>query len=406
VPTDRPIRSVLRGRCGLAAAASAALTLLATTALPTQAGAAGAFLGGLRSGSPASVTTVPGNGDINPYGVAVVSIPSVGALVHGSVLVSNFNDAANNQGTGTTIVELPAGAAGLTSATAPVFATIAPTSSPANQCPGGIGLTTALAVLPGGWVVVGSLPTQAGMLSAADRGCLLVINAMGHVASVITGHHLNGPWDMTATSSGDDAALFVTNVLNGTVAAAGGVVDRGTVVRLDLRLHDHQAPTVRDATVIGSGFAERTDPAALVVGPTGVGLSPDRRTLYVADTASNRIAAIANPLTRHSTASSGKDVFAGAPLNNPLGLATAPNGDIITVNGNDGNAVETAPNGAQVATRTLDNQGSPAGAGDLFGLAIGVPGTPQAGGLYFVDDFNTPGPGANSNSLNFQAPSP
>ena len=78
-----------------------------------------------------------------------------------------------------------------------------------------------------------------------------------------------------------------------------------------------------------------------------------------------------------------------------------PNGDIITVNGNDGNAVETAPNGTQAATLALDNQGSPAGAGDLFGLAIGAPATDQAGGLYFVDDFNTPGSGANTNSLNF-----
>jgi sugar lactone lactonase YvrE len=156
--------------------------------------------------------------------------------------------------------------------------------------------------------------------------------------------------------------------------------------------------------VIGSGFAERTDPAALVIGPTGVGLSPDGKTLYVADTAANRIAAIPNPLTRNRSALAGADVFAGAPLNNPLGLATAPNGDIITVNANDGNAVETTPEGTQVATLTLDAQGSPPGAGDLFGLAIGAPGTAQAGGLYFVDDFNTPGPGANTNSLNFRAP--
>jgi hypothetical protein len=379
----------------------APVALLAAIAVPAQAGAATSFLGGLSAGPPSSVTAVPAKGDINPYGVAVVRIPSVGDLVHGDVLVSNFNDSANSQGTGTTIVEVHRGATGPASASATVFAQIQPTSSPANKCPGGIGLTTALSILPGGWVVVGSLPTQAGTLSASDKGCLLVINNMGQVVKVIAGHHLNGPWDMTATSSGRDAELFVTNVLNGTVAAAGSVVDEGTVVRVNLRLHDHDAPTVLNAAVIGSGFAERTDPAALVVGPTGVSLSPDQRTLYVADTASNRIAAIPDPLTRRSSALSGKDVFAGAPLNNPLGLATAPNGDIITVNANDGNAVETAPNGAQVATLTLDNQGDPGGAGDLFGLAIGAPGTAQAGGLYFVDDFNTVGTGANTNSLNF-----
>ena len=36
-------------------------------------------------------------------------------------------------------------------------------------------------------------------------------------------------------------------------------------------------------TIIGSGFDERTDPAALVIGPTGLGLAPNGA-LYVADT--------------------------------------------------------------------------------------------------------------------------
>jgi hypothetical protein len=321
------------------------------------------------------------------------------------VLVSNFNDSGNAQGTGTTIVQLPAGATGLaTHAPAPVFAQIDPTKAPANQCPGGIGLTTALVVLPGGWVIVGSLPTQAGTLSAADRGCLLAINQNGQVMSVITGHHLNGPWDMTATTNGHQAHLFVTNVLNGTVGAGGAVVNQGTVVRLDLGLHTSAAPSVEGSTIIGSGFAERTDPNALVVGPTGVGLSPDGHTLYVADTASNRIAAIANPLTRHSTAFTGSDLTAGTPLNNPLGLAVAANGDVVTVNAGDGNSVETSSAGTVVATKTLDNQAG--GGGNLFGLAVGAAGTPQAGGLYFVDDFNTPGSGANTNSLDFLAAAP
>ena len=49
-------------------------------------------------------STVPANGDINPYGVAVIQ-RSVGTLVKGDVLVSNFNNSANLQGAGTTIVE-------------------------------------------------------------------------------------------------------------------------------------------------------------------------------------------------------------------------------------------------------------------------------------------------------------
>ena len=47
-------------------------------------------------------STVPANGDVNPYGVALV-LRSRGSLVKGHILVSNFNNSANLQGTGTTI---------------------------------------------------------------------------------------------------------------------------------------------------------------------------------------------------------------------------------------------------------------------------------------------------------------
>ena len=59
--------------------------------------------------------------------------------------------------------------------------------------------------------------------------------------------------------------------------------------------------------VIGSGFAEHTDPAALVVGPTGLTLGRHGK-LYVADTASNRISAIPNASTRTRTAFTGADL--------------------------------------------------------------------------------------------------
>ena len=69
-------------------------------------------------------------------------------------------------------------------------------------------------------------------------------------------------------------------------------------------------------------------------------------------------------------------------LDGPLGLAIAPNGDIVTVNAGDGRAVETTPQGNQVANKFLDMTGTPPGSGALFGLAI----APRGGGLYFVDD--------------------
>ena len=58
-----------------------------------------------------TASTVPANGDVNPYGIAFVprGVPSWSTLKPGDVVVSNFNAASNTQGTGTTIVKLSPG---------------------------------------------------------------------------------------------------------------------------------------------------------------------------------------------------------------------------------------------------------------------------------------------------------
>jgi hypothetical protein len=319
-------------------------------------------------------STVPANGDVNPYGTAVVP-RSEGLLQKGSVLVSNFNDSNNTQGTGTTIVQVsPSGAV-------TQFAQINAASLP-GSCPGGVGLTTALSVLSSGWVIVGSLPTDAS--GTPQAGCLIVLDSHGKVRETFHGDGINGPWDMTALDGGAVAQLFVTNVLNGTVAAGGNVVNGGTVLRLLLVIAGNQPPKLVAVTKIGSGFAEQLNQAALVVGPTGVGLGANG-TLYVADTVNSRIAAIPNATARLGSAGAGMTVSQGNNLAGPLGLAIAPGGDILTVNGVNGDIVETTPSGQQVATAVLDNTvvpGEPNGNGTLFGLAVAPGGT----GVYFVDD--------------------
>ena len=156
-------------------------------------------------------------------------------------------------------------------------------------------------------------------------------------------------------------------------------------VQLDRRLlitsAPFQTPRVLASTRIGSGFPAKTDPDALVIGPTGVGLGQNG-TLYVADSVANRIAAIPGAAFRHSDDGPGRTVSKGAALNDPLGLAIAPNGDILTANGGNGNLVETTPFGAQVAVVTVDKNAG--GAGNLFGLAV----KPGADAVYFVDDFS------------------
>ncbi len=344
------MKATRRYAAALAAIVTATAGLLAGTSLAAGAASAGsfpAFVGPLHQVSTLA-STVPGNGDVNPYGVAVVP-RSTGNLGQGNVLVSNFNDKANTQGTGSTIVQVtPRGHVTL-------FAQV---SRQLPGCPGGVGLTTALVALRSGWVIVGSLPTQNGAVSGP--GCLIVLDQWGHVRETFAGRGINGPWDMTALDLGGQAALFVTNVLNGTVAAKGGTVFGGTVLRLIVRIPRDGLPWIQFRTIIGSGFPEKLDPAALVIGPTGVGLGRNG-VLYVADTLASRVGGIRDAVFRGFSAGRGFTVSRGNHLNGPLGLVIAPNGNILTVNSGDGNLVEITPSGFQIAVRTLDTSGSPPG---------------------------------------------
>ncbi len=357
------------------AAAVATLAALAATVAVGAVGAvpAGAapvpFLSHFHSVSVVG-STVPANGDQNPYGVANVPF-STGTLVRGDTLVSNFNSSNNLQGTGTTIVQVaPGGRVGL-------FARINPNLP---GCPGGVGLTTALSVLDDGYVVVGSLPVTNDGTGTPKAGCLIVLNSNGAPVETWAGNGINGPWDMTSVQVfGPFAELFVTNVLNGTVAAAGNEVDQGTVLRLSVFDPPGRPPALFASTTIATGFAEELNSSALVLGPTGVALGY-HGTLYVADTVHSRIAAVPFATGRFFPVfGGGFTVSEGDHLNAPLGLTLAPNGDLITVNGNDGNAVEVSPFGAQVDTVTIDPFDS---GGDLFGLAI----APGGNGVLFVDD--------------------
>jgi hypothetical protein len=102
--------------------------------------------------------------------------------------------------------------------------------------------------------------------------------------------------------------------------------------------------------------------------------------LYVADALANRVAAIPEALKRMTSAGTGNTVSKGKAINGPLGLAIAPNGNVLVTNGGDGNMVEVTPSGHQVAVKAVDTTG--AGGGTLFGLAV------TRVGVYFVNDGN------------------
>jgi hypothetical protein len=320
-------------------------------------------------------STTPVNGDINPYAIWPVT-RTTGSVTKGDVLVDNFNNSSNNQGTGTTIVDMhPDGK--LT-----VFASLPRTVA---GCPGGVGLTTAMVQLTAGWVIVGSLPSTNGLISTVGAGCLLVLSPGGKLAGTISGTYIDGPWDAAVKDDGPTAELFVSNTLIGLgrSSRAGTQVDKGDVVRLTLSETSTAVPKVTAETTVASGYPESPDASAFVKGPTGLVLGPSG-TLYVANNLGNVIDAVPDAATRSGSGGTGTAITSEGQLASPLGLALAPDGDLLAANAVNGKIVEIAPSGKQVGEYYADdNVGQePPGNGDLFDLAVN-----QAGdGILFVND--------------------
>jgi hypothetical protein len=270
--------------------------------------------------TPPSVSTIPPNGDVNPYGVAVVPHTLLGATVlqGGDILVSNFNNAQNLQGTGTTIVRINQQGHQSLFYQAPV-----------------VGLTAALGVLSDGIVIVGSLPTADGTAATVQAGSLLFIDPRGNLLGAINGQNfVNGPWGMAMHDFGGGVAqIFVSNVLS------------GSIIRFDLTYDGGgQTVSVRNAVIVGSGYSHRTDPAALVLGPSGLAYDAQHDILYVAESADNAIYALQGVAEATSSQGTGGMVFNDATkLHGPLDLTLTPSGHLIVANSDGSNADPNQP---------------------------------------------------------------
>jgi DNA-binding beta-propeller fold protein YncE len=192
-----------------------------------------------------------------------------------------------------------------------------------------------------------------------------VIDRFGNTVETLTDAKLlDGPWDLAVRDGGDQAQVFVTNVLS------------GTVTRIDFQIPAGGNPIVLSKTQIASGYLIRTDSAAFVVGPTGLAYDADKDVLYVASTGDNAIFAIPSAAKRANDAGMGDLVSNdNAHLHGPLGLALAPNGDLLTSNGDAVNPdpnqlneiVEFTATGQFVAEIQVDTTGT---AGGAFGIAL------------------------------------
>src|SRR5271157_3138388 len=313
-----------------------------------------------------TATTVAANGDNNPYGVAFIpkDFPAGGKLKPGDILVSDFNSTSTGtsvQATGVSIVSIdPAG-----------------NTKTFFQGPQGLGLNTALGVLPGGFIIVGNTPrTMVNGTATVAPGSLLILDRNGNLKETLDAsnplYNLDGPWGLTIVNQGSTSHVFVSNVLN------------GTVTRIDMTASRHgKPPKVMDAVVVASGYTVGTNAAALVVGPQGLAFDARRHVLYVASTADNAIFTVLHPLKATSSSEPPGPGTVFVPptdvhLNGPLSLALAPNGHLLVTNGDAillnappplfNLILEYNPQGKFVAQLPIDNTGT---AGGAFGLAIG-----------------------------------
>ena len=338
-------------------------------------------------------------GDQNPYGL-VVAPATAGLITQGDIIVCNFNDATiatppsgNVQGTGTTIVGLHPGS---------------------NSQPYHIAQSADLL----GCDALAMLPDDSISAAAWASNLNPLVSATGTVGTPFAGDTFNGPWGeaFVAATASQPAALYVSSAPgnNGVVAGAGSSTSPGTINRISLDTNNVQT----SLTEVVTGFCSGGAPGA-IYGPAGLTYDPTSDTLYVVDTSSASVIALAGvsaipqdgvvvngqctattptpvPTFSGPSMASARVVAHGAPFNTPLSAALLKNGDLVVGNADIG---LTAPS----ATTNLLIEVSPVVPGGFVGQPLqidtGAPGaifgiaaTVDASGnqiIYFNDDNNS-----------------
>jgi hypothetical protein len=338
-------------------------------------------------------TVDPINGDQNPYGL-VVAPATAGLITKGDLVVCNFNDGpTNTQGKGTTIIGLHPGT---------------------GSKPYRIAQSADLL----GCNALTMLADDSISAAAWASNLNPLVSATGTVGKPFASDMFNDPWgeafvEATATQP---AALYISNAPDngGTVAGPGTGTSPGTVDRISLDTNNVQT----SFTEIVTGFCSGGAPGA-IFGPAGLTYDPASNTLYIVDTSSASVIALAGvsgipkdgvvvngqctamtptpvPTFSGPSMASAKVIAHGAPFNTPLSAALLKNGDLVVGNADIG---ITTPS----ATTNLLIEVSPVLPGGFVGQPLqidtttpgaifGIAATVDAAGnqiIYFNNDNNS-----------------
>jgi hypothetical protein len=198
---------------------------------------------------------------------------------------------------------------------------------------------------------------------------------------------------MTIRDEGDRAQIFISNLLSGTVSRLDVFVREEGDAAEEADPSDYPLFVV-EASLVAKGYPHRCNDAAFVVGPTGLAFDERTDDLFVASTVDNTIFKVPDAGRRRHPVDKGTDVVPRRVkkkfLHGPLALLLAPNGDLVSSQGdafnpdsaNFNDVVELTQQGQFVARKQID-PGMPGGA---FGIALELR---QHGFRFAVADDNT-----------------
>ena len=317
-----------------------------------QSGSGSSVLATLTNEQTIGSTSPSTPADVNPYGLDVAKVSS-GMIDAGDLVVCDFNNPGNVQGTGTVIVSLH-----------PVVGSTPTLIAKDNTLTG----CNALAMAPNGNI-------WAAAFAANDNP---IFTSSGTLVTALS----NGPWHHPfGEAFAPPNVFYVSNAQDGSL----------------VRVTVSPGPSFA-FTVIATGFPVNGGKPGSILSPSGLNYQSSGDILYVVDGTNNTLYAINNvsKVGSHGitfsgascsgpSASSLRVVFAGAPLNGPISSAILPGGNIVLGNTLDPDGqnlmVEVSPNGKLLDVKNVDT----GAAGALFGMV--ATGTSAATTkLYFNDD--------------------